>query len=143
MSKNLLTYGAMREGRRAYQDTRSVSPVPKEGAMKLCSLCGLVHWSWTGKEASQPKRIICHQCGDPEGYELEWARTLDSPDPARFCDLDCANDYALRVTREQTRFRLWIHAIVEIGNTKKDLAEMGWADWGGGAPWPKRKKARK
>ena len=136
MSKNLLTYAAMREGRKTHQNTA-------EGAMKLCSLCGLVHWFWSGTGPRPPKRIVCQQCGDPEGYELEWARTLDSPDPARFCDLDCANDNAMRVTREQTRFRLWIDAIVEIGNTKKDLAEMGWVDWGGEAPWPNRKKARK
>jgi hypothetical protein len=97
-----------------------------------------------GTAPPPPKKIICQQCADPAGYFADEARQRDSGAPQRFCDMDCENDAAMGKTRVETQYRLWVHAILEYGDTPKDLKERGWGDWGGGRPWPrKRRTARK
>jgi hypothetical protein len=96
-----------------------------------------------GTAPPPPRKLICQQCADPEGYYADSARRDgDSGDPQRYCDQDCENDAAMAKTQKETRYRLWVHAILEHGDTKEDLEERGWSSWGGGRPWPRKRKAR-
>jgi hypothetical protein len=87
------------------------------------------HMPRTGLPAAREEaRLICIQCQDHAGYTLEEARTLESPDPARFCWPQCASDFAGGKSTEETR-REFARGLLQSGWTRGELRLDGYLGW--------------
>jgi hypothetical protein len=80
------------------------------------------------EQPAAPERLTCTQCQDAVGYSLEEARTLDSPDPGRFCWPQCAADFAAGKSTAETRHEL-ANSMLASGWTKQELKLDGYLDW--------------
>jgi hypothetical protein len=86
------------------------------------------HMPWRCMATRNEARRICEQCGDPSGYPLEEADTLESPDPMRFCWPRCASDHAAGKTMATTR-REFAAGLLQSGWTRHELKLDGYLGW--------------
>jgi hypothetical protein len=87
------------------------------------------HMPRTGLPAAREEaRLTCIQCQDHAGYTLEEARTLESPDPSRFCWPKCAEDFAAGKSTAETR-KQFARSMVASGWTKRELELDGYWTW--------------